>query len=442
MTGGVHEHLTVLRDARRQLESLHRYDQALAACAAGLARMEAVLARPPRVVILGEVNSGKTSVADVLLGVGLLPSSVVANTRLPVLIRYAETTTLHAIGGDTRRSLTNQDLDKLPAGVELKALEIGLPSERLTEFEILDTPALSGAGDMHADGDIRIWCTVATRAWTESERAFWSALPRRSWRNALLVATHKDALEDPADAIKIEWRLRAAAGDMFRDIILVSATDAGKSRRTNGRPSDASAVTLLGQVRVWAAEIRDRRAHKVERIVRRLARLTLHQLGRAPLKSSEASVLRDWEADCARLLGGPGNAPDDLGKVMHEMLRRFARSLELARPGSIERNSHRPSVAHGGYQRAPRPGLPARRYAGLIAADLTALLRFELARSALRDPSLFADYAAARAILLPLARLDVEFDVLEGLLASGSKNEVGVASAPPDQGLLTLSRVH
>ncbi len=440
MTGGAHELLTVLQDARRQLESLHRYDPALAACAAGLARMEAVLARPPRVVILGDVNSGKTSVADLLLGVGLLPSSVVANTRMPVLIRYAETATLHAVGDDTRRLLTKEDLDELPVGVELKALEIGLPSERLTEFEILDTPAMSAAHGINDEGDIRIWCTVATRAWTESERAFWSALPPRSWRNALLVATHKDALEDPADAIKIEWRLRAAAGDMFRDIILVSATDAGKSRRSNGRPSDASAITLLGQVRVWAAEIRDRRAHKVERIVRRLTRLTLHHLARAPLKSAEAGVLREWETDCAVLLGGLGSAPADLGRVMREMLRRFARSLELARPGSIERNSFSPSAAQGVYGRVPRRGSPARRYAGLVAADLTALLRFELARSALRDPSLFADYAAARAVLLPLARLDVEFDDLESLLASGNKSEVVVASASPDQGLLALSR--
>ena len=440
MSSGAHELLTRLRDAREQLEGLHRYDRALAVCAAGLARMEAVLARPPRVVILGEVNSGKTSVADLLLGVGLLPSSVVANTRLPVLIRYAETTTLHAIGGDTRRLLTNEDLDTLPASVELKALEIGLPSERLTEFEILDTPALSEAGGINVDGDIRIWCTVATRAWTESERAFWSALPRRSWRNALLVATHKDALEDPGDAMKIEWRLRAGAGDMFRDVILVSATDAGKFRRSNGRTSDASAITLLGQVRVWAAEIRDRRARKVERIVRRLARLTFHQLARARLKSTEAGVLRDWEANCARLLDGLGSAPDDLGKVMHEMLRRFARSLELACPGSIERDNHWPAAADYSYRRVPRQGTPARRYAGLIAADLTALLRFELARSALRDPSVFADYAAARAVLLPLARLDVEFDGLENLLAAGGKKEVAVAGAPPDQELLALSR--
>jgi hypothetical protein len=38
----------------------------------------------------------------------------------------------------------------------------------------------------------------------------------------------------------------------------------------------------------------------------------------------------------------------------------------------------------------------ARRYARLIAADLTALLRIELARSGLRGPALFADYATAR----------------------------------------------
>jgi hypothetical protein len=440
MTSSAHEILAVLRDAREQLESLRHYDRALAACAAGLARMEGVLARPPRVVILGEVNSGKTSVADLLLGVGLLPSSVVANTRLPVLIRYAEATALYAVGSDARWLLTDEDLDRLPTGRELKALEIGLPSERLTEFEILDTPALSDSAGVSAEGDIRIWCTVATRAWTESERAFWSALPRRSWRNALLVATHKDALEDPGDATKIEWRLRAAAGDMFRDIILVSATDAGKSRRTNGRPSDASAITLLGQVRVWAAEIRERRARKAERIVRRLARLTFHQLARAPLKSAEAKILRDWETDRARLLDGMGRQPSDPANVLHELLRRFAQSMELARPGSIERRNGWPIAVDAGHGRLLGQPKPTRRKARLIAADLTALLRFELARSGLRDPSLFADYVAARKVLLPLARLDAEFDGLESVLAPARNNDVPSAGPSSDQVLLALSR--
>ena len=135
--------LTILRDARHQLAGLRttigrwRFCRRLGAHGGGSG---AAAARG----ILGEVDS-EDFVADLLLGVGLLPSSVVANTRLPVLIRYAKTTALHAIGSDARRLLTDEDIDPLPAGLELEALEIGLPSERLTEFEILDTPALSDA---------------------------------------------------------------------------------------------------------------------------------------------------------------------------------------------------------------------------------------------------------------------------------------------------------
>ena len=71
---------------------------------------------------------------------------------------------------------------------------------------MLEQPGVS------VDGDIRIWCTVATSPWTESERAFWSALSH-DVAQRVLVATHKDALEDSGDVTKIEWRLRAAAGE-------------------------------------------------------------------------------------------------------------------------------------------------------------------------------------------------------------------------------------
>ncbi len=264
--------------------------------------------------------------------------------------------------------------------------------------------------------------------------------PPRSWRNALLVATHKDALEDAGDATKIEWRLRAAAGNMFRDIMLVSATDAAQSRRTNGRPSDASAITLLGQVRVWAAEIRERRARKAERIVRRIARLTFHQLARASLKSAEAKILREWETDRARLLDGMGSRQSDPANAMRELLRRFAQSVELARPGSIERRNGWPIAVDAGHGRLLRPPKLTPRKVKLIAADLTALLRLELARSGLRDPTLFADYVAARKVLLPLARLDAEFDGLESVLASAPDNDVPSAGASSDQVLLALTR--
>jgi hypothetical protein len=79
----------------------------------------------------------------------------------------------------------------------------------------------------------------------------------------------------------------------------------------------------------------------------------------------------------------------------------------------------------------------ARRFARLIAADLTALLRIELARTGLREPALYADYAMARAILLPLANLDSVFDDLGQLLASSASATAAQADAMPRAQFLT-----
>jgi hypothetical protein len=114
--------------------------------------------------------------------------------------------------------------------------------------------------------------------------------------------------------------------------------------------------------------------------------------------------------------------------------------MELARPGSIERRNGGPIKADAGHGRLLRqPKLTARKVR-LIAADLTALLRFELARSGLRDPTLFADYVAARKVLLPIARLDAEFDGLESVLAPVRSNDVPSAGASSDEVLLALTR--
>ena len=75
-----------LRAARERLIATNITDEALNVCIAGLARVEGALRRPLRIVVLGESNSGKTSVTDLLIGQGLLPTSVVSNTRVPMLV--------------------------------------------------------------------------------------------------------------------------------------------------------------------------------------------------------------------------------------------------------------------------------------------------------------------------------------------------------------------
>jgi hypothetical protein len=418
-------------DARLRLETLTLPEPAVKFCIAGLARMEQILARPPRVAILGEVNSGKTSVADLLLGAGVLPPSVVTNTHVPILISYADALTLDVITQQGRHRLDEESLDELPSGLQLKRIEIGMPSLRLAAFEILDTPSgyVPGAGQPEAQ--IFIWCTIATRAWTESERARWSSLPPRCWHNGLLVATHKDALAGADEVARVEQRLRSATAGTFRDILFVTAAGAART----GLPyldaphPDASADTLLRRISEWAAAISRRRARKAERIIRHLARLTFHQLAPGPLSPDAASILKAWEADSGKVLAGIDGSPSGIASVIQALLFRFAHALGEARSGRLAA----PPPAE-----LPKLGLPAngrnqaataRRYVRLLRADLTALLRVDLAQWGLRDPATYAAYAAARSALLPLANLDATFDELGARLAAASA-AAGEPAAP------------
>jgi hypothetical protein len=89
----------------------------------------------------------------------------------------------------------------------------------------------------------------------------------------------------------------------------------------------------------------------------------------------------------------------------------------------------RGASANGRYRAAA-----ARRYVGLIAADLTALLRIDLAQWGLRDRADYADYALARSVLLPLANLDATFDEL------GQRFGVGAPAAAPESAVPAVSR--
>jgi hypothetical protein len=408
-----HELWMLVRDARFRLEEVDLSDPAVKICMVALARMEKVLARPPRVAIMGEVNSGKTSIADLLLGDGVLPSSVVTNTHVPILIKWSDELTLDVVTQQGRMRLTEAGLDDLPSGLQLKRIEIGLPNERLAAFEILDTPGGYVPGLDGPDAQVFIWCTVAPRAWTESERAHWSSLPQRCWQNGILVATNKDALGRAGELERVAERLRGATGGLFRDVVFVTAV--GLSPRVKPVADDAadpSAQALLDSVADWVSAIRARRARKAERIIRHVSRLTFHRLAPGPLSPEAFAILEAWQSDSVALLKGIGNSSDSVSRVIEALLRRFAQSLADARSGRPAPRTPIVVPDKGPPQRGPFRVAAARRYVGLIAADLTALLRIELAQWGLRDPVRYADYAKARSVLLPLANLDATYDEL------------------------------
>ncbi len=208
-------------------------------------RMAKAAARPVRIGILGEANSGKSSLVNLLAGVPVLPASPITNARFPVLLTYASEPYVVVIyaGGEkvtfpllenVTQTLTfvqnnagnsNLPVGKRISGDNLKLLEVGLPSNKLRSTEILCLPAGHLGGPSYGI-DVSIWTTAATQAWCESERTQWAKLPRSVRRRGLLAVTFSDLADGKKnDQKRLQTVLEASAKPYFQGICFVANDD-------------------------------------------------------------------------------------------------------------------------------------------------------------------------------------------------------------------------
>ena len=281
--------LAELRQARSRLAG---GPAALSPAIRALRRIEVRLDRPLRLAVVGEFNSGKSSLANLLARTESLPTAVVSNTRIPTLLYYAREPEIWAVDERGRREWLRADYRSLPPSIF--RLEVGLPTRTVcAAVQLLDLPGCADPGfqghvldaavhDVHAV----MWCTLSTQAWKESERIAWRQLPERLRGRSLLVSTHADLLHDPRDADKLLHRLRGQAGGLFQEIVLVSTLDALAliQARWEGWAGDSS-WTVTGADALEAAlhrlllKLRDQRADSALRMTGRIAHRALSQLG-------------------------------------------------------------------------------------------------------------------------------------------------------------------
>jgi hypothetical protein len=272
-----------LKQARGKLERAVSPGSKLFAAIRALRRTEQRLERPLRLAICGEVNSGKSSLANLLGRIESLPTAAISNTRIPTLLYYAHEPEIWAVPQTPgRRVRLRADRKTLPRSVF--RLEVGLPSPGLRAAQILDLPGLAGPTHvdlaMHAV-DAALWCTVSTQAWKESERLAWSQMPARLRACGLLVATHVDLLANARDRDKLLARLRGECDQMFRDIIMVSTVNALAMVRKDELVPVSAAWQASGAHELDVAlsalllHVRDRRAQSALEVTGRIAHRAL-----------------------------------------------------------------------------------------------------------------------------------------------------------------------
>jgi 50S ribosome-binding GTPase len=223
--------LCELKRTRADLERVGAARDLLAPAIRALRRIERRLERPLRIAVIGEFNSGKSTLTNLLIRLESLPTAVISNTCIPTLLFHAPEPKIFAVYHDRRREQLRASSRALSQ--DIYRLEVGLPSERLRTVQILDLPGLADArfdgsiDDIAAHAaDVALWCTVSTQAWKESERVAWDEIPARLRSRGLLVATHCDLLRNPADLDKLLCRLRDEAGSSFREILPISTVEA------------------------------------------------------------------------------------------------------------------------------------------------------------------------------------------------------------------------
>jgi Dynamin family len=272
--------LQSLDSAQRALERVRNSYPVLQAPYRALGRIARAARRPLRLAILGESNSGKSTLANLLVGDVMLPALPAANTRLPTLLQYAPSTFAAAVLPDGQRFALGAR-GNIPPG-HIMRLEAGLPNEVLRLVEIVDFPG--GANpllptdplDVLSHGiDAAIWTTVATQAWRESERAAWLRLPQRIRSLGLLAVTHCDLISSADDFKRLRARLEAVAAPHFQGVFFIAAA------KSNETPAAewAENAALFSEMRRLAHQFSSERVAKAALVSRLLAAAVLERLG-------------------------------------------------------------------------------------------------------------------------------------------------------------------
>ena len=188
--------------------------------------------RKPRIALMGEFSSGKSTLSNLLLGSRPLPEKVTATRLSPVWMAQG---TQPGYRIDVDGSQEPVDINHLE-GIDVDAtrvIRLFFEAEILQVCDLIDFPGISDPNmssdvwqRMLNEVDAILWCTHATQAWRQSEAAVWETVPDAVKARSMLLVTKFDKLHSERDRSRVLARLMKEAGDKFDAIFPISLTRA------------------------------------------------------------------------------------------------------------------------------------------------------------------------------------------------------------------------
>lgn len=188
--------------------------------------------RKPRVALMGEFSSGKSTLSNLLLGEAPLPMKVTATRLPPVWITHGEPASYAVSQDGTERSIELEDLDTI-CPEDTRFIRLHRRADTLQICDLIDMPGISDPNmsvatwqPLLSEIDCVVWCTHATQAWRQSEAAMWDEILGSTDGKNILLATQVDKLRNKRESARVLKRLNKEAKGKFQKIFPISLLQA------------------------------------------------------------------------------------------------------------------------------------------------------------------------------------------------------------------------
>ncbi|GIT85524.1 dynamin family protein [Roseobacter sp. OBYS 0001] len=233
--------------------------------------------RLPRIALMGEFSAGKSTLVNLMVGANPLPVQVVATQLPPVWMAYgSQPSVIVDLAGNEvpcrLDELNGMSLD------DVAFIKFYCEEEILKRCELIDMPGISDPNmasiiweRMMPFADGVVWCSPATQAWRQSEAAVWEGVEAKVQANSILLLTRADMLLTARDKARVITRVKSEADAAFRDILMMSLTQARDAMDNeelwHESGADDFVLAFLSLVEGLASSLEDARVERSDTVL-------------------------------------------------------------------------------------------------------------------------------------------------------------------------------